>query len=80
MCRWEENGFDIGKDTCLQEVLLHHGVTDSVWSNVCPDAKIKQFSQKNWVLLNQTVCFLVSMKQQESPSVISIKKNKKNKK
>ena len=51
VCRLEENGFDIGKDPCLQEVLSNHAVIDSVWSNVCSDAKLKQFCREKLGLI-----------------------------
>ena len=46
VCRLEENGFDIGRDVCLQHILLDHSFVDSVWSNVRSDAKLKQFCKE----------------------------------
>jgi len=44
--RLEENGFDIGRDSCLKHMLLDDSFIDSLWSNVHSDANLKRFCRE----------------------------------
>ena len=46
MLHLEDNGFDVGKDPCPQQILLDHSSFESVWSHAHSDARLRRFCKE----------------------------------